>query len=65
LPLQQQYSLPDLRAESRTTSTTLYNGAGWAIAFGNGSAGGPTTTLYFVAGPGREAHGMFGSNTAG
>lgn len=37
----------------------------WAIAFGNGSAAGPTTSLYFVAGPGGEAHGLFGSITAG
>jgi uncharacterized protein (TIGR03118 family) len=37
----------------------------WAIAFGNGSAGGPTTTLYFAAGPSDEAHGLFGSITAG
>ena len=37
----------------------------WAIAFGNGAAAGPTTTLYFAAGPGGEAHGMFGSITAG
>ena len=33
----------------------------WAIAFGNGSAAGPTTSLYFLAGPGGEAHGLFGS----
>jgi len=37
----------------------------WAIAFGNGSAGGPTSSLYFAAGPGGEAHGLFGSITAG
>ena len=37
----------------------------WAIAFGNGAAGGPTTTLYFAAGPGDESHGLFGSITAG
>jgi uncharacterized protein (TIGR03118 family) len=37
----------------------------WAIAFGNGAAAGPATTLYFLAGPGREAHGLFGSITAG
>jgi uncharacterized protein (TIGR03118 family) len=37
----------------------------WAIAFGNGSASGPTTSLYFAAGPGGEAHGLFGSITAG
>jgi uncharacterized protein (TIGR03118 family) len=37
----------------------------WALAFGNGAAGGPTTSLYFAAGPGGEAHGLFGSITAG
>ena len=37
----------------------------WAIAFGNGAASGPATSLYFAAGPGGEAHGMFGSITAG
>jgi uncharacterized protein (TIGR03118 family) len=37
----------------------------WAIAFGNGSAAGPATSLYFAAGPGGEAHGRFGSITAG
>jgi phage tail tape-measure protein len=37
----------------------------WAIAFGNGSGAGPTTSLYFAAGPGAEAHGLFGSITAG
>ena len=33
----------------------------WGIGFGNGSASGPTTTLYFAAGPDDEAHGLFGS----
>jgi uncharacterized protein (TIGR03118 family) len=37
----------------------------WAIAFGNGSAAGPTTSLYFAAGPGDEKHGLYGSITAG
>jgi uncharacterized protein (TIGR03118 family) len=37
----------------------------WAIAFGNGSAAGPTDTLYFLAGPSGEQHGLFGSVTAG
>ena len=37
----------------------------WAIAFGNGSAAGPTNTLYFLAGPSDERHGLFGSITAG
>jgi uncharacterized protein (TIGR03118 family) len=33
----------------------------WAIAFGNGSGGGPTTTLFFTGGTFSEAHGIFGS----
>jgi uncharacterized protein (TIGR03118 family) len=37
----------------------------WAIAFGNGSAAGPTGTLYFLSGPAAEAHGLFGSITVG
>ena len=37
----------------------------WAIAFGNGAAAGPTTTLYFLAGPSDESHGLYGSITTG
>jgi uncharacterized protein (TIGR03118 family) len=36
----------------------------WAIAFGNGAAAGPASTLYFASGPGGEHHGMFGAITA-
>jgi uncharacterized protein (TIGR03118 family) len=36
----------------------------WAIAFGNGAAGGPTTSLYFAAGPNDEKAGAFGVITA-
>lgn len=36
----------------------------WGIGFGNGSAAGPTNTLYFAAGPADESHGLFGSITA-
>ena len=32
----------------------------WAIAFGNGAAAGPDTTLFFTAGPVGESHGLFG-----
>ena len=35
----------------------------WGIGFGNGSGSGPTTTLYFAAGPDDEEHGLFGSVT--
>jgi uncharacterized protein (TIGR03118 family) len=37
----------------------------WGIAFGNGAAAGPANSLYFVSGPSAEAHGLFGSITAG
>jgi uncharacterized protein (TIGR03118 family) len=33
----------------------------WALAFGNGGGGGPTTTLHFTAGVFGETHGLFGS----
>jgi uncharacterized protein (TIGR03118 family) len=32
----------------------------WAIAFGNGSAAGPTNNLYFTAGPTGQSHGLYG-----
>jgi uncharacterized protein (TIGR03118 family) len=32
----------------------------WGIGFGNGNKSGPSTTLYFAAGPDDEAHGLFG-----
>jgi uncharacterized protein (TIGR03118 family) len=32
----------------------------WALAFGNGGAGGDPDTLYFTAGIGEEEHGLFG-----
>jgi len=32
----------------------------WAIAFGNDSAAGPSSSLYFAAGPVGEKHGLFG-----
>jgi uncharacterized protein (TIGR03118 family) len=35
----------------------------WALGFGNGSGGGPTSTLYFTAGPFKGNHGIFGSMT--
>ena len=36
----------------------------WAIAFGNGAAAGPATSLYYAAGPNDEANGEFGVITA-
>ena len=54
------------KGQLRTASGTPVEIDGlWAIAFGNGSAAGPTTSLYFAAGPGAEARGLFGSIAAG
>ena len=37
----------------------------WALEFGNGAPNnGPTSTLFFTAGPDDEAHGLFGTITA-
>src|SRR5262249_18011704 len=33
------------------------------LGFGNGVNAGPTTTLFFTAGPGGESHGLFGTLT--
>jgi uncharacterized protein (TIGR03118 family) len=33
----------------------------WALTFGNGHAGGASDTLFFTAGVGYEAHGLFGA----
>ena len=35
----------------------------WGLLFGNGGNGGATNALYFTAGTGGEAHGLFGSFT--
>lgn len=35
----------------------------WGLGFGNGSSAGPTTTLYFTAGPDSETHGLYGDLT--
>ncbi|HEV3111964.1 MAG TPA: TIGR03118 family protein [Candidatus Binataceae bacterium] len=32
----------------------------WSLSFGNGNAAGPTTTLFFTAGPNDESDGLFG-----
>lgn len=38
----------------------------WALQFGKGTTNnGPTTTLFFTAGPDDESHGLFGTITAG
>jgi uncharacterized protein (TIGR03118 family) len=35
----------------------------WALAFGNGGASGPGSTLFFTAGPDNETNGLFGALT--
>jgi len=37
----------------------------WGISFGNDAAAGPSSTLFFAAGPHDEQHGLFGSIVAG
>ena len=37
----------------------------WAIAFGNDGSAGPSTSLFFVAGPADEKHGLLGSIAVG
>ena len=36
----------------------------WGIGFGNNGGAGPSTTLFFAAGPDDETHGLFGSISA-
>jgi len=36
----------------------------WALQFGNDGPAGPSTSLFFTAGPAGESHGLFGSITA-
>jgi uncharacterized protein (TIGR03118 family) len=47
-----------------TVGTTIVIPGLWALQFGNGHLAGPTTTLFFTAGPFDESHGLFGSITA-
>jgi len=35
----------------------------WSLTFGNGGLAGPSTTLYFTAGPNHESDGLFGTLT--
>jgi uncharacterized protein (TIGR03118 family) len=48
----------------RPSGTVLEIPGLWALAFGNGGAAGPTTTLLFSAGPDEESHGLFGTIVA-
>lgn len=45
---------------SDSTGAALHIDGLWGIAFGNGVNSQPTTTLYYAAGPGGEAHGAYG-----
>ena len=42
------------------TGAPLTIGGLWAIAFGNDGSAGPSTSLFFAAGPGGEQHGLLG-----
>jgi len=46
--------------EAQHEKTLVIQGL-WGLAFGNGGRAGVPDTLYFTAGPGGEAHGLFGS----
>jgi hypothetical protein len=35
----------------------------WSLTFGNNAVAGPSTTLFFSAGPDHETHGLFGALT--
>jgi uncharacterized protein (TIGR03118 family) len=43
-----------------STGTLVINGL-WGLAFGNNGVAGPSTTLFFTAGPSFYTHGLFGS----
>lgn len=44
-----------------STGTPIAIGGLWGLGFGNDGSAGPSTTLYFTAGPGGYLHGLFGS----
>jgi uncharacterized protein (TIGR03118 family) len=45
---------------SDKNSSPILIGGLWGMQFGNGATNQPTNTLFFSAGPGGEAHGLFG-----
>ncbi|TML13717.1 MAG: TIGR03118 family protein [Actinobacteria bacterium] len=57
----------ELVGQLRTSDHTVLTIDGlWALQFGKGAMNnGPTTTLFFTAGPEHESHGLFGTITAG
>ena len=57
----------ELVGQLRTSSRKVLTIDGlWALQFGKGGTNnGPTTTLFFTAGPDGETHGLFGTITAG
>jgi uncharacterized protein (TIGR03118 family) len=52
-----------LGALSNGVGTPIVVSGLWGLLFGNGGSGGATDVLYFTAGTGGEAHGLFGSLT--
>jgi uncharacterized protein (TIGR03118 family) len=47
------------------TGATITISGLWALQVGNGKSGGDANAVYFTAGPGSQAHGLFGSLQAG
>jgi uncharacterized protein (TIGR03118 family) len=45
---------------SKTDGSPIVIDGLWGFAFGNGVNAQPVTTLFFAAGPGNEAHGVYG-----
>jgi uncharacterized protein (TIGR03118 family) len=56
--------LPDGQLRDGSGQPIVIDGL-WALEFGNGAAAGPTSSLFFTAGPHDESHGLFGTITAG
>jgi uncharacterized protein (TIGR03118 family) len=54
-----------LGALQDTTGATITISGLWGLQVGNGKSGGDANAVYFTAGPGSEAHGLFGSLQAG
>jgi len=48
--------------QTKTGATITIPGL-WGLMYGNGASGGPTSSLYFTAGPNQEANGLMGTIT--
>ena len=56
--------LPDGQLRTPQGDPVVIDGL-WALEFGNDAGAGPSSSLFFTAGPGDEEHGLFGSITTG